>query len=110
MPFPPPEDIPNPGIKPTSPGSPALTSSFFFCFFFNTTEPPGKAYITEPPGKAYITLPTFYWPEVSHMVPLNHKGCSEMVLVVKNLPVNTEDTRDARPIPGPGRFPWRRAW
>ena len=103
MPFPPPEDIPDPGIKPTSPGSPALTASCFFFFFF-------FFYTTEPPGKAYITLPTFHWQEVSHMVLLNHKGCWEMVLVVKNLPVNTEDIRDACSILGPGRFTWRRAW
>ena len=37
LPFPSPRDLPNPGIKPESPLSPALTSGFF------TTEPPGKA-------------------------------------------------------------------
>ena len=36
LPFPSPRDLPNPGIKPESPLSPALTSGFF------TTEPPGK--------------------------------------------------------------------
>ena len=30
------EDLPNPGVKPTSPVVPALTGRFF------TTEPPGK--------------------------------------------------------------------
>ena len=34
--FPPPGDLPNPGVKPLSPESPALTGGFF------TTEPPGK--------------------------------------------------------------------
>ena len=34
MPFPPPEDLPNPGIKPMSPEPPALAGRFF------TTEPP----------------------------------------------------------------------
>jgi len=34
--FPPPEDLPNPGIKPASPVDPALAGRFF------TTEPPGK--------------------------------------------------------------------
>ena len=34
LPFPPPEDLPNPGVKPASP---ALAGGFF------TTEPPGKA-------------------------------------------------------------------
>ena len=36
LPFPPPRDLPNPGIKPTSPVSPALAGGFF------TNEPPGK--------------------------------------------------------------------
>ena len=36
LPFPPPGDVPDPGIKPTSPVSPALTRGFF------TTEPSGK--------------------------------------------------------------------
>ena len=29
LPFPPPGDLPNPGIEPTSPGSPALAGVFF---------------------------------------------------------------------------------
>ena len=36
FPFPPPGDLPNPGIKPASLASPALTDRFF------TTEPPEK--------------------------------------------------------------------
>ena len=32
-------------------------------------------------------------------------GASQVVLVVKNLPANTEDTRDVGSIPGSGRFP-----
>ena len=36
LPFPPPGDLPKPGIKPTSLTSPALAGGFF------TTEPPGK--------------------------------------------------------------------
>ena len=35
-PFPPPGDLPNPGVEPTSPVSPVLAGRFF------TTEPPGK--------------------------------------------------------------------
>ena len=35
MPFPPPEDLPNPGIEPASLMSPALASGLF------TIEPPG---------------------------------------------------------------------
>ena len=36
LPFPPPGDLPNSGIKPTSPSSPALQADFLH------TEPPGK--------------------------------------------------------------------
>ena len=36
LPFPTPEDLPDPGIEPTSPASPALAGGFF------TAEPPGK--------------------------------------------------------------------
>ena len=39
QPFPSPEDLPYPRIKPTSPVSPALAGRFF------TNEPPGKTYI-----------------------------------------------------------------
>ena len=37
--FPPPGDLPDPGIKPTSPASPALAGGFF------TTEPPGYPHL-----------------------------------------------------------------
>ena len=33
-----------------------------------------------------------------------------MVLVVKNLPVNAGDARDADSIPWVRKIPWRRAW
>ena len=36
LPFPPPGDLPDPGIEPVSPASPALAGRFF------TTEPPGN--------------------------------------------------------------------
>ena len=36
LPFPTPGDLPDPGIEPESPASPALAGGFF------TTEPPGK--------------------------------------------------------------------
>ena len=42
LPFPPPGDLPDPGIKPTSPTSPVLAGEFF------TTEAPGK-----PPKDLY---------------------------------------------------------
>ena len=46
LPFPSPENLPNPGIKPVSP---ALTGGFF------TTEPPGKPsmLVVEPYKDAY---------------------------------------------------------
>ena len=39
LPFPTPGDLPDPGIEPTSPVSPALVVGFF------TTEPPGKPHL-----------------------------------------------------------------
>ena len=36
LPLPPPGDLPNPGVKPVSPASPALAGGFF------ATEPPRK--------------------------------------------------------------------
>ena len=39
LPFPPPGDLPNPGIKPVSPTSPVLAGGFF------ATETPGKAHL-----------------------------------------------------------------
>ena len=30
--------------------------------------------------------------------------------MVKNLPANAEEIRDAGSIPGSGRFPWGRKW
>ena len=34
-----------------------------------------------------------------------HHGASQLTLVVKNLPANSEDARDMGLIPGLGRFP-----
>ena len=42
LPFPSPEDLPDPGIKPTSPVAPALAGGFF------TSEPPGKPSLQLP--------------------------------------------------------------
>ena len=46
LPFPPPGDLPNPGIKFTSPASPALISGFI------TTVPPGKPRVTSAAAAA----------------------------------------------------------
>ena len=45
LPFPTPEDLPDPGIKPVSPASPALAGRFF------TTEPPEKPVMREKKKK-----------------------------------------------------------
>ena len=57
--FPPPGDLPNPGIKPTSPASPALAGRFL------TTEPPGKPFLfiystTKIVNKANIFMSILY--------------------------------------------------
>ena len=49
LPFPPPGDLPDRGIEPVSPWSPALTGRFF------TTEPPGK-----PQVCPYISTDTIW--------------------------------------------------
>ena len=45
LPFPPPRNLPDPGMEPKSPVAPALAGGFFLFlsfFFFFTNEPPGK--------------------------------------------------------------------
>ena len=44
MPFPPPEDLSDPGIEPESPASPALAGGFF------TTETPGNPKLSDYHG------------------------------------------------------------
>ena len=39
---------------------------------------------------------------------MHSQRASQVMLVVKNLPPNAGDVRDVVPIPGLGRFPWRR--
>ena len=41
---------------------------------------------------------------------VSHIGASQVALVVKNLPANAGDIRDAGLILGLGKIPWRRAW
>ena len=55
LPFPPPGDLPDPGIKPESPADPALAGGFF------TTEPPGKS-----PAENIISSLTLNWAIVSY--------------------------------------------
>ena len=51
--------------------------------------------------KLTAPLPEFWWLPTSPQVGS---------LVVENLPASLGDVRDVGPIPGSGRFPWRRAW
>ena len=37
-----------------------------------------------------------------------YKGLDRWQIAVKNLPANAGDTRNSGPIPGSGRFPWKR--
>ena len=50
LPFPPPGDLPNPGVEPISLASPALAGRFF------TTVPPGKPVV--PMRQSEITQPS----------------------------------------------------
>ena len=50
LPFPPPGDLPDPGIKSVSPASPPLAGRFF------TTEPPGKL-----SGKCSLVVKIMYF-------------------------------------------------
>ena len=61
LPLPPTGDLPNPGIKPASPGAPALQADFL------TTEPRGKplvlfCYKLVTKGMLPISLNYAYWP------------------------------------------------
>ena len=68
LPFPSPRDLPDPGIEPKSPASPALSDGFF------TTEPPGSlfcqtAYLSQTINEKQIE--PFYNPERSR----NSRAC-----------------------------------
>ena len=83
LPFPSPEDLPDPGIKPRSPTlqADALTS-----------EPSGK-----PPN----------WNLIFRYLGLRytHTQASQVMLVVKNPPAKARDSRDLGSMCGPGRSP-----
>ena len=51
--MPPPGDLPNPGIKPISPVTPALQAAFF------TTEPPGKPRDQREPDYSKMKFSSF---------------------------------------------------
>ena len=43
-------------------------------------------------------------------IACNPYGASQVALVVKNLPANVEDIKDAGSITGGRKIPWRGAW
>ena len=45
------------------------------------------------------------WIDLENIIP-----APQVALVVKNLPANAGDARDALSIPGSGKIPWRRKW
>ena len=78
---PPPEGLPNPGIKPTSSASPALAGGFF------TTLPPGK-----PHYASVITVPSLCWAvmidparSVKYMVSCISKVLQQLALKIPSL-------------------------
>ena len=75
--FPPPEDLPDPGIKPTAPVAPTLTYGFF------TTEPPGKSLqcVLYCKGKVNITC------QVTDILVIHEKKNKESILQFVTLPV-----------------------
>ena len=70
MPFPTPEDPPDPGIEPRSPVSLALAGGFF------TTEPPGKPQIPGLHDKTHLS-PKTEREELSVLRAPHRGGCSE---------------------------------
>ena len=86
LPFPTLGDLPNPGIEPTSPVSPALASGFF------TTEPLGGC--KERTDRRWNGL---------SRVRYTTLRASQVAQMVKNPPANAGDTGDKRLIPGSGR-------
>ena len=65
-----------------------------------------------PVCMSFSRFPLFY-KDSNHVGLEDHATAvwtSQVAIVVKNLPANAGDARDACLIPGSGRFPWRRAW
>ena len=77
-------NLPDPRIKP---GSPALQAGS----------------LPEPPGKIHsVTL-------TSLAIGMPSDRASQVVLVVKNIPANARDIKEARLDPWTRKIPWRRA-
>ena len=80
LPFPPPGDLPHPGIEPASPVSPVLAGGF------STTEPPGKPTTCGPCSKrvAISCLPVRVKGSISLALVILHatvSSCLEVVLL-----------------------------
>ena len=60
-------------------------------------------------GKDGFLLSGLHWPDTSGQIS-EYIGVSWVVLVVKNLPANAGDARDACSIPGSGRCPGGGKW
>ena len=91
LPFPPPGDLPDPGIEPISLMSPALAGG---CF---TTSAPWILTQSSP----WKGLPLCGWSTFPLFFCLGFPAGS----VVKNLPASAGDARDMGSIPGSGRSP-----
>ena len=71
LPFPLPGDLPNPGIKPTSPPSPALAGGFF------TTKPPGNPHMhCLPHYQHHSSDGTLSTKDETTLTHHNHSKCS----------------------------------
>ena len=84
LPFPSPEDLPNPGIKPASP---ALAGGFF------TTEPPGKPTLPILPSKQKGIPGGGVGVEIFHHVSVNWTGCLEFGRSIGGLDIFSKDLR-----------------
>ena len=75
--FPPPVDLPDPGIEPWSLACPALAGGFF------TTEPPGKRHLRQYMDFIYLKrLCKCYWVSWDGEIILDYSGGSSVIVVV----------------------------
>ena len=88
LPCPPPGDLPDPGIQPKSPMSPALAADSLPLCHLASPSLSTKFQIKREEKKYWIVYRT-----------------SQVEPVVKNLPANSGDTREVGLSPGPGRPP-----
>ena len=101
LPFPTPEDLPDPGIKPASLESPALAGRFF------TTSASWEAPCVH--AKSLQSCPTLCHPMECSPPGSSVHGISQVAQLVKNPPANAGDARESGSVPGLGRS-WSRKW